>query len=310
MDELKSVWAQLPNKWLFLVLLGAWLVMFHLTGNSTFGYYDTPSLLGWLYKTYDQPGSEDQHGLLIPFAVVVLLWWKREELLPLPARVWWPGVALLAACLGLHMIGFLWQQPRISAVAMFGGIYGLIGLAAGPAWMKVTFFPMVLLGFCVPVASLLLDVSFPLRVFATKIAVGLCSDVLGMSVARDGTRILETTGRYRYEVDAACSGIRSLIAICAFGFIYAFVSFKSPWRRLALIAVSFPMAVLGNVLRLMSIIIAAQWKGQEAGNFVHDNGTISLLFYIPAFLGLMVAGWVLREPVTRALGPGPELKPA
>ena len=41
-------WHRLPNKGLFLVLLAAWLALFHFLGNSTFGYVDTPSLLGWM----------------------------------------------------------------------------------------------------------------------------------------------------------------------------------------------------------------------------------------------------------------------
>ena len=41
------VWARLENKGLFFTLLGAWVALFLFLGNSTFGYYDKPSLFYW-----------------------------------------------------------------------------------------------------------------------------------------------------------------------------------------------------------------------------------------------------------------------
>ena len=57
-----------------------------------------------------------------------------------------------------------------------------------------------------------------------------------------------------------------------------------------------------NVFRLALIILAAEvveaakpGSGQAAGNFVHDNGLLSLLPYVPAFVGVLILGRVIKE---------------
>src|SRR5579859_45427 len=131
--ELRDCWHRLPNKGFFLMLLAAWLALFHFLGNSTLGYAATRSLLAWMYMT-DTSGlgnileSEGAFALLIPFVVLFLFWLKRKELISLQTKLWWPGVLIIAAALGLHFLGYAVQQPRLSIVAFFTGIYGLTGL--------------------------------------------------------------------------------------------------------------------------------------------------------------------------------------
>src|SRR5438132_921308 len=149
-------WNRLPNKALFFVLLAAWLALFQFLGNTTLGYIrsQSPSLFRWLLDAYDPAGeywrSDDGHGVIIPFVVLGLFWWKREELLKQPLRSWWPGLLVLAMALLLHMVGYMGQQPKVSVLALFIGIYGLMGLAWGLAWLRASFFPFFLFAFCVP----------------------------------------------------------------------------------------------------------------------------------------------------------------
>ena len=123
--------------------------------------------------------------------------------------------------------------------------------------------------------------------------------ILAIDVERDGTILMDATRHYQYEVAAACSGIRSLLATFALAVILAFVSLHKPWKRLVMIASAVPLAVIGNLLRMLAIIIAAELGGQEWGNRVHEGGPFgifSLLPYVPAFLGLLVLEYYLREP--------------
>ena len=49
---------------------------------------------------------------------------------------------------------------------------------------------------------------------------------------------------------------------------------------------------------MLTIIIAAEIWGQEAGNYVHEGGPagiISLLPYVAAFVGLILLGRLLGE---------------
>ena len=156
--EFSACWQRLPNKGFFLGLLGAWLALFHFLGNSTLGYAPTHSLPLWLY--YTSVGNskslleaDGAYVLLVPFVVLFLMWFKRRELIALQLRPWWPGLGLVGLGLGFHLLGYAVQQPRLSILALITGIYGLMGLAWGPVWLRATFFPFFLLGFCIPVGS-------------------------------------------------------------------------------------------------------------------------------------------------------------
>jgi exosortase len=299
LDELAEAWRRLPSKGLFFTLLAVWLVLFQFLGNSTFGYIDTPSLFRWMYNAYVKAGTDDSHGLLMPLVVLALFYWKRDRLLKIPHGTWWPGLLILAASLALHLLGYAVQQPRISIVALFIGIYGLMGLIWGRQWLRASFFPFVLFAFCVPLGSLAEPLSFPLRILVSKIVTSISHAVLGINVVRDGTRIFTPERTFEYEIAVACSGIRSLIAIFAVSTVYAFVFFKKGWKRLVLMGLAIPLAVVTNVFRMLTIVVAAEAFGQEVGTYIHEGGplrVLSLLPYVPAIGGLLLAGHWLHEP--------------
>jgi exosortase len=293
-EEVTRCWKALPGKGLFFTLFACWFALFWFLGNPTLGYVDSPAILGWLKWVYDR-APDDSHGQLIPFVVLVLFWLKRKELLELPNQPWWPGTILLALALGLHIVGYTIQQPQVCLVAFLAGIYALMGIAWGWPWLKTTFFPTFLFAFCVPVSNVIVPLTFPLRMAATNITTALCNGLLGVGVRQNGTTITDALGQYQYEVAAACSGIRSLTAITAIALIYAFVSFKKPWQRALLIASALPLAVLSNVVRLSSIIVAAEAFGQKAGDWVHNSWWAGLLPYVPAIAGMFLLGHLLAR---------------
>ena len=104
--------------------------------------------------------------------------------------------------------------------------------------------------------------------------------------------------------------MRSLTATVAIALIYAFVAFKSPWRRAIMIASAIPLAVAANVVRLTTIIVASETFGQEAGNYVHNSSWLSLLPYIPAIAGVLFLGHLFREDRSRGNGRVQSLVPA
>lgn len=290
-DEFKACWQMLSNKGFFFGLLAAWLALFHFIGNSILGYFKTSSLIKWMYLLYNEQNSEDGHGNLILPVVLILFWWKRKELLAIPQRIWSPGLLIVGFALLVHVFGFLVQQPRISIVGMFLGIYGLIGLTWGPVWLKKTFFPMMLFVFCMPVGGFVETLTFPLRLFATSITYGITHGVFGLTVIKKGTQLLDAKGAYSYDVAAACSGIRSLISLLALTTIYAMITFKKTWKRLFVISLAVPLAVASNVLRLTSIVAGAEAFGQKTGNFIHEwSGFLTYAVAIGALL--LVGSWL------------------
>jgi exosortase len=288
-QEVTLFWRHMPDKGLFVLLLVAWAALFHFWGNATFGFIKTPSLFGWMHYVYST-SEDDSHGQFVPLAVLVLLFLKRKELMAIPLRIWWPALSILILAAVLHIGGFLVQQTRVSILAFFLGIYGLAGLSWGGTWMRATFFPMFLFVFCVPLGTMGDTLTLPLRLLATSITTAIAHWGMGINVIQDGTRIFNPSGAYEYEVAAACSGIRSLTVTFAIAVVYAFLTFPTWWKRLVIVSSAFPLAIAANVIRLMTIIVAAETFGQSAGSYVHESWWISLLPYIPAILGVLWLG--------------------
>ena len=292
---------QLPNKAFFFTLLVAWLVLFQIFGNSILGYVHTRSLVSWMYDGYNSPNPVNDSSFcdFIPFLVLGLFWWKRKELLAQPKAMWWPGLALVVISIVLHLFGYVLQQPRLSVVALFAGIYGLMGLTWGWDWLKKCFFPFFLFIFSGPLDIVIQPITFWLRYFVSALTEWVAHYILGIGVIRSGTELLDPSGTYGYDVAAACSGIRSLMAIFLLATIYGFLTFRSPWKRLFMMALAAPFSVFGNLLRMLCIIIAAEMGGQEWGNYVHEGGPfgiISLLPYLPAIIGLLWIGrWMEKQ---------------
>jgi exosortase len=293
----RKVWEPLPNKGLFFTLLAAWVALFHFYGNSLFGYIHSPSLFQVLYQSYNNPNpsSDDSHGNFIPFLVMGLFWWKRKELLAGTAQTWWPGLLLLVFAMLLHIFSYVLQQPRFSALAVFAGVYGLMGLVWGRGWLQRSFFPFFLFAFSIPLGGQGVFVTFPLQLLVSWLVEMVSHFILGIDIIRHGTQLIDPTGNYQYVVAAACSGIRSLVAIFLIATIYGFIMFRSPWKRLLIMAAAFPLAVLGNLARMLFIIVAAEIGGQNAGNYVHESTVISLVPYIPAIIGLLLLGRWMEE---------------
>ena len=296
--ELVDAWRRLPNKQFFLILFSCWLALFQFLGNSTFGYLDTHSLLKWIYLLGTAKSGEgetdDNQMIIAPLVVLGLFYWKRKELLRQPMEIWAPGLVLVGLGLLFHIAGYRLQQPRISIVALFTGIYGLMGLAWGPKFLRVSFFPFFLFIFCVPLGTLSEFITVPLRHIVSR-TVEIITHPIAGGVIRQGTKLIDPKGHFEYEVAAACGGIRSLIMTLMLAIVFGFVVFKAPWKRLLLIALAPALAIAGNVLRLLMVILVAKGWGQEAGKSVHDNTITSLLPYVPAMLTLFWLGSLLEK---------------
>jgi exosortase len=283
----REEWNGLPNKFFFFALAAVWVAMFTLLGNSTFGYLDSTSIFAWAFDTYTAPESDDSHALFIPFVVLALFWWKRKTLAASAPQLWWPAIFFVAAALFTHLVGYVVQQPRLSFIAFFLGLYGLTGLAWGKDWLKKSLFPFFLVVFCMPMPGS--DaLTFKMRLMVSWIVEHIAHVGLAPDLVRDGTQLFDAQRTFAYDVAAACSGIRSLTALLALTTVYGFVVFKSPWRRAAMIASAFPLAIFGNVMRLCFTIMVAEIGGQSAGKAVEtDAGFVTFAVAIVCiyFLG-------------------------
>ncbi len=295
----REEWQQLPNRGFFLLLAVLWFPIFDILGISTFHVMGTTSLFYAMFNDYTAPSVDDGHCILIPFVVMVLVWWKRRELAAQPTGLWWPGMGIVAAGLLMHLAGFVAQQPRLSMLGLLTGFYGLMGVAWGPHWLKAILFPYFLLGFCIPVGEWAVPISLPLRILVATIVATISQLGLAPDVIRQGTQLLDAQHTFGYEVAPACSGIHSLVAMLALTIIYGYLNLKTPWKRVVMVAAALPLAVLGNVVRLCLTIMVAEMFGQNAGKSVETNfGFIT--FAVAIGCVILLGRWLEKSELNRA----------
>lgn len=300
-QELRSLWDSLPHKAAVGLVVAAWVALFHFLGNSTLGYIQTESMFGWLQAVYEggaKQGRDDELGLMIPWLVAAIIVMRRVELTAIRKEPWTPALALVPLGLVLHLSGYVVQQTRLGVVGFLVGLFGILGMYWGRAWMRGFAFPYLLFFFCVPISVFLDTLTHGLRLLSTLLSTTFCDWVLNIDLERAGTIVLHkataTTQGFRFDVAPACSGIRSATVVLLLTVTFAFLNFRTAWRRVFLILLSPVFAVLANVIRLIVVFAVAEAAGQAAGEAVETK------FGFATFLiALGCVGWVarwLREP--------------
>jgi len=246
--------------------------LFQFFGNSTHGYVDTASLFYWWGFQWINPSSETEHGWLI----LALSGWLFGRNLRAQAHdrsrgaagdSLWPAAVAMAAGLGLNALGFVAEQTRIGIVGFLVFAWGVLRLAGGRRWGAAAAFPLGFMTFAIPLNALD-SVGFWLRLWVIQASAAL-AHAAGIGVLESGTQLLAPDGRYNYDVAAACSGMRSLTALAALSLLTGYLNFAAWWRRGAVLLLCFPLVYLGNVVRIASIVFAAEWGGQRAGDWAH-----------------------------------------
>ncbi len=302
MSGLRQLWGQLPHKAALSVLIVAWCALFHFVGNSSFGYVDSPSMFGWLGGWYRLTANGETGDELCPLVlglVAILAFNKRAELRRSVRGPWAPAAALIALALSLHLVGYTVQQVRFSVLGFILGAWASTGLAWGRAWLRATAFPWFLTVFAIPVAAYTDPLTFHLRLLSTAVSVAFSKAVLGISLMRAGTVVSHPPDArdpqgFVFDVVAACSGIRSATIVLLITIVFAFLVFRPGWRRAVIILSAVPLALLGNVCRLVVVFWVGDHYGEAAGKLVETK--FGFITYVGAVLGVLVIGRLLRRP--------------
>lgn len=256
--------------WLWAIVGLLTVALYSLGGNTEEVEHIGRSAFRWMAREWDTPGGQYSHGWLIPVISVAALWRLRKELSETPKAVWWPAVVVLVAGLGAYWMGLKAQQTRVVLASFPLVVWAIPAFVLGRATGRLLFFPCAYLLFCIPLVFI--DaVAFPLRLLAGGIAEAVLNGI-GIPVQRTGTAIATMAGQgFNIDVADPCSGLHSLMAMAALGAAYAFFFHTRPAARWLMFLAGLPIAVAGNVVRVISIALAAAWFGQEgAMKFYHD----------------------------------------
>ena len=241
------------------------------------------------------------HGYLVP---VVALWAasaKSGLLSRLHSERDRRGLLVLGLALVLDLVGtassILWLQGLSVVLAVASVVLFLRGIA----WLRALSFPIAFLVFMVPLPdALVTPVIIKLQLFVSTAGVSILHS-MGMAVLREGNVIFLPEGESLFVAEA-CSGITSIITLLSLAVFFAYFTERSLGRRAVLVASVVPIALLGNLLRVLGIVIASRRYGVEVATqqSVHDSAGV--LVYVLACLALIGIGRLMRpaKPVKSA----------
>ena len=224
------------------------------------------------------------HCLLIPPIIGWLVWQRHEALAKMAPQPWLPGVFLILGS------GILWLAGEFAGVAVVRHMALVFMLQAtvptlfGLAVTRALTFPIFFALFMIPIGEQLVPY---LQTITARFCVWLL-ELFGVPAYMDGVFISIPNGDF--EVAEACSGVRFLIAMVAFGALVANVCFKSWGRRIAFVAASIIVPIVANGLRAWGTIYIAHLSTPEFARGVDHviYGWFFFAFVMAVTLGI---GW-------------------
>lgn len=215
-----------------------------------------------------------EHCGLVPLACAFLLYLEKDRLAKTPIRSSAWGIPITFLALFVYWAGYRVNNVYLGYASIQLVLAGMIVTVLGWQWMRVLLFPWLFLIFMWPLRFLGEDLAFRLRLIMSEASVQTLN-LIGIGAIRNGTGILSAPevlagieylkAGQRFQLDVAdpCSGIRSLNALMMVSALYGYFTFQSAWRRGVLFAAAIPLAVLGNLVRILMLTIGVLVFGQE-----------------------------------------------
>jgi len=262
--------------------------------------------------------AEYSHGPLTPLLSGFLFVRQLKSVPAQPGHVpdRWPGIVVIGLALALALLGKLAHIADIVAYAMILWVGGAVLVSFGWARGRQFWPPVLHLVFMLPLPGLLYyKVSTILQFMSSELGVWMLQ-VGGVPVFLEGNII--DLGVYQLHVAEACSGLRYLLLIMSFSYIFA-VLYRGPtWHKAVLLLSAVPIAVFMNSARIALVGVLVNNFGIEQTEglshfmegWVVFMACILILFGLAwTMLALQPAPWMsLSEALDLDLvGIGPQL---
>lgn len=225
------------------------------------------------------------HGPLVPLISAFFAW-----------RLWtkWPpetrrissatgGLILGVAGLAVYLYALLQRAYFVASLAMIFVIAGLVWYLLGAVALRRMAFPILFLFFMVPL-PFVEPLSVPLAQFTGAVSSQFVR-LFGVPITVNGAQV--SLPNANLVVGAQCSGLRSIVTLLTLVGLMVFVLQGPWWSKLLLALSSIPIATLGNVIRVSSLLgVANQWGADIGFKYYHDYSGI--VFFLSALLLLVL----------------------
>jgi exosortase len=241
--------------------------------------------------------SDAGHGLLLAPIAAVMAW--RTGRAPKAAAQPLLGSLVIVAAVLLRFVAGLAAELFTMRLSVIGALFGLTIFFLGLRQLLHWWLPAVLIVLSVPLPEVLMGtLALPLQFQASGLGAALL-EARHVPVLLEGN-IIRIPGHTLF-VTEACSGLRSMSALLALGFLVGGLFLRSTWGRTLLVLAALPIAVLLNGFRVFLTGFSIYYIDPRFGEGVMHY-TEGWAMFIAAFTLLSILAWLLLqlEDVLRA----------
>ena len=243
------------------------------------------------------------HGYVILPISLWLIWRNRKHLAAIPAMTDWRALAVII------LFGLGWLAARVGGVQVVEQ-YALVGILISTVWMllgmkqlRALAFPLGFLLLMVPNGEGLIP---PMMEFTADFTVAAVK-MIGIPVFREGLFFTLPSGEW--SVVEGCSGLRYLISSITLGVLYAYLTYRTLWKRVAFGLAAVIVPVIANGFRATMIVLIAHYSDMKLALGV-DHFIYGWVWFGIVMLAMFWVGLIWREDMEEEAAAAPAVKPA
>ncbi len=251
-------------------------------------------IFGGLYRSR-WASIDYTHAYFILPVVLLMVWTRRKEIRE-KMFVREPDIfmGLFLFLFGITSLIFGYGQGYlfIQTISVIPVVLGMVIFLYNRDVVKLVAFPILYLLLLIPIPAGILDnITLPMR-YATAVTSAKILASMHYEVIRQG--LLLNVNGHNIFMGAPCSGFRSLITMLSLGLVYIFFARGSVFKNSVLFVSIFPMAFIGNVIRVIALCLITVYFGNEAGRgFFHSFSGIVVFFFM--ICGMMFLEYILAK---------------
>jgi exosortase len=235
------------------------------------------------------------HGFVVAPIALFLVWQQRDRLRRTPPSPSNAGLAVIALSLAVYALGSLGAELFLVRVSLIGVLAGTVLYVFGSQQFRAVRFPLFFLLFMIPLPTILFDrLAVSLQLVASQLGEQLLR-VANVPVLRDGNVL--TLATITLEVNDACSGIRSMMALLCVATLIGRFSDATPLHRWSIALAAVPIAIALNGVRIAATGLAASRFGPAVA-----SGAIHAAAGWMVFVAALAVLWGLQHVVSSRFG--------
>ena len=210
------------------------------------------------------------------------------------------GLAVAALGAALFVVGQLGSDLFLTRISFVVLLAGAAWSLAGRRAVGTLAAPLAFLLIAIPLPALVVNqVTLPLQLAASRVA-EIVLGLMAIPVYRDGNLLALPSATL--QVAEACSGLRSAVSLGAVGVLLAWATEPTVARRALVVAITLPIAVFMNGLRVAATGVYTEAVGRAPGADLHGfMGWVTFLVAIAVLMALQQLALWRRAPHPSAL---------